>query len=75
VAEVEEALSIPRGAIITEATESHVFVVEGDVVVARKIEFSDWPAERVMVTEGLSAGDLVVLDPSAVAAGEKVKVE
>lgn len=75
VAEVEEALSIPRGAIITEATESHVFVVEGDVVVARKIEFSDWPAERVMVTEGLSAGDLVVLDPGAVAAGQKVKVE
>lgn len=75
VAETDEALSIPRGAIVTEATESHVFVLEGDVVVARAISFSDWPAERVIVTEGLSVGDRVVLDPASVEAGQKVKVE
>jgi RND family efflux transporter MFP subunit len=70
VAETEDALTVPRGAIITEGTESHVMVLEGGVARPQAIEFSDWPAERVIVTEGLSEGQMVILDPTAVGAGE-----
>jgi membrane fusion protein (multidrug efflux system) len=75
VSEVEEALSVPRSAIVSEGTTSHVFVLEGGVVVAREIVFSDWPAERVVVTEGLSDGDAVLIDPGSVAVGELAVAE
>lgn len=73
VDEVADALSIPRGAIVTDGADSHVFVIEGGVVAARAIRFSDWPADRVIVTEGLVAGDVVILDPAAVAVGDLVE--
>jgi membrane fusion protein (multidrug efflux system) len=75
VAEYDEALSIPRKAIVTEGAQSHVFVVENGEVKQREITFSDWPADRVIVTEGLAVGDAVVLDPSAVKTGQRVAVE
>jgi len=75
VAQTDAALAIPRGAILTEETRSHVLLVEDGVVVARDIEFSDWPAERVIVTQGLAAGDQVILDPDAVTPGRSVVAE
>lgn len=75
VAEVPNSLSIPRGAIVTEGTQSHVLVIEDGVAVTRPITFDDWPAERVIVTSGLAAGDVVILDPAAVSAGDIVAAE
>lgn len=71
VAEVDNALSLPRRAIVMEGGQAHVLVVEDGVAVRRGIGFSDWPSDRVIV-EGLRAGEAVVLDPSAVAPGDKV---
>jgi RND family efflux transporter MFP subunit len=75
VDEVEEAISVPRGAIVTEGTDSHVLVIEDGRVASRAIEFSDWPAERVIVTAGLAAGDVVIIDPAMVAVGDMVEAE
>lgn len=75
VDEVPEALSIPRAAIVTEGTQSHVVLIENGVATTRAIDFDDWPAERVIVTSGLTAGDVVLLDPAAVAVGDMVVAE
>lgn len=73
VEEVEDALSIPRRAIITDGADSHVLLIIDGVAVARPIVFSDWPADRVIVTEGLAPGDVVILDPEAVAVDDLVE--
>lgn len=73
VDEVADALSVPRGAIVTEGADSHVLVIEDGRVASRPIRFSDWPAERVIVTWGLAAGEVVITDPSAVAVGDLVE--
>lgn len=75
VEEVPEALSIPRGAIITEGAESHVLVIEDGVAATRSIEFDDWPAERVIVTAGLAVGDQVIVDPTTAEPGDLVAAE
>lgn len=72
VNEVADALSVPRAALVTEGASSHVMVIENGVASQRAVAFSDWPAERVIVTSGLKAGDVVVLDPQSVVAGAKV---
>lgn len=75
VDEVPDALSIPRSAIITEGAQSHVLAVADGVAQRREIVFNDWPAERVIVSEGLSAGEAVILDPAAIEPGDAVSAE
>lgn len=66
----QRAISIPRSAI----TGSSVLVVGKDAVVAsRPITFIDWPAEQVIITAGLAAGDRILADPAAARPGEKVR--
>ena len=72
VEEVPEALSIPRAAILTEGTQSHVMVIVDGVAQLRAISFDDWPADRVIVTNGLAPGDVVILVPTAIKAGDMV---
>jgi RND family efflux transporter MFP subunit len=72
VNEVADALSVPRSALVTEGATTHVMVIESGVAAARVVEFSDWPAERVIVTSGLAEGDVVILDPQSVADGSMV---
>ncbi len=75
MSEIDAAISVPRGAILTEGTQSHVLLLEDGVVREQAIDFADWPAERVMVTDGIEAGDVVVLDPSSVAPGQLAVAE
>lgn len=72
VGEYPEAITVPRSAILTEAGKSHVMLLETGVAVLRNVVFSDWPAERVIVTSGLAEGDQVILDPAAVKPGQAV---
>lgn len=73
VSQTESALSLPRGAIVTEGSQSHVLVIENGKATARPMAFEDWPAERVMVTEGLVSGDAVILNPASVKPGQAVE--
>ncbi len=73
VDEVADALSVPRGAIVTDGADSHVYVIVDGVVAAKPIRFNDWPADRVIVTDGLVEGDVVILEPASVAVGDLVE--
>lgn len=70
-----QAVSIPRRTIVLENGAAQVRIVGADgVVQARAITFIDWPAERVIVTSGLKAGERMLVDPSAARPGDKVQV-
>lgn len=69
-----KAISIPRAAILQADSAPKVYVVNGDGVIAEQsIRFIDWPAERVIVTQGLTPGMKLVLDPAATKPGDQAK--
>lgn len=70
----ERAISLPRSVIFEADGKSQVRIVGSDgLVTDRQIEFIDWPADRVIITGGLKAGEQVLLDPEAAKPAEKVK--
>lgn len=67
------AISVPRSAIIQSGSGATVRLVDQDgAVTERRIQFVDWPAEEVIVTSGLKAGERILVDPDSAAPGEKV---
>ncbi|WP_336981361.1 efflux RND transporter periplasmic adaptor subunit [Altererythrobacter fulvus] len=71
----ERAISVPRSALILSGSEAKARVIGNDGVVSeRPVRFIDWPAEEVIVTGGIRAGDRLLADPNAAQPGEKVKV-
>lgn len=76
VASYANALTVARQAVIAPGEpRSWVYVVEGGIAVPRAVRVIDWPAERVVVLEGLRAGEEVVLMPRQVEPGERVRAE
>lgn len=75
VAEVEDALSLPRSALIRDDRGWQVLVVKDGRAVPQTVSIIDWPAERVVVAQGLSAGAQVILAPDTVVAETAVRVE
>jgi HlyD family secretion protein len=55
------AIMVPRTAIRDAATAPAVQVVRDGKVATQAIAFKDWPSATVMVTEGLKAGDQVIV--------------
>ncbi|GGD88051.1 secretion protein HlyD [Tsuneonella deserti] len=71
----KDAITIPRSAIVQAGSAPAVRVVDEDgVVTTRPIAFIDWPAEEVVVTRGLKAGERVLADPEAASPGERVRI-
>jgi HlyD family secretion protein len=56
---------VPRSAIRGEGEQTHVFVVQGDVVDRRAVRVGGTDGDRVEVVAGLQASDRVVLSPPA----------
>lgn len=75
VAKRDRALSLPRSSVIKNLGQNQVFVVESGKAVMRSVELVDWPGANVIITAGVKAGALVVLDPLAVKAGSSVKAK
>lgn len=70
----ERAISVPRSALILSADGARARVIGPDGLVAeRRIAFIDWPAEEVIVTSGLAAGEQLLANPNAAQPGTKVK--
>lgn len=70
----ERAISVPRSALILGGDAAKVRLVGKDGVVSeRAVSFIDWPAETVIVTRGLAAGERLLADPEAAQPGEKVR--
>ncbi len=68
----DKALTLPRGAIASAEGESYVIVVRSNKTERQVVSFIDWPAERVIVTSGVSEGDDVAIDPLATPSGVDV---
>jgi RND family efflux transporter MFP subunit len=58
-----EALTLPRGAIARNAGASFVMILRDNKAAKQAVTFVDWPAERIVITSGVKAGDQVALDP------------
>lgn len=64
-------LNLPRAAILTPREQPSVMVVDASGQVMQKpVTILDWPAERVIVRSGVSAGMLVVANPRLVKPGQ-----
>ena len=68
------AISVPRAALATEGGEQSVFVLEGEKAKRVPVEVIDWPADRLIVTDGLKAGDRLITDADNMVDGQTVKL-
>jgi RND family efflux transporter MFP subunit len=72
VDERDAALTVPRTALVNG---NEVFVVVDSVAQLRPVTAMDWPAARLITTEGLAEGDIVIVDPTGITNGVDVVVE
>lgn len=68
------ALTVPRAAVISDAAGSAVLLVVDGKAQRRSVQVIDWPAARLIVTDGLAAGDVVIADATGLTDGQAVKV-
>jgi RND family efflux transporter MFP subunit len=69
------AISVPRSAILAPDSNPRVRIVDAEGRVREQaIRFDDWPADKVIVTQGLAPGERLMLDPDAAAPGTRVKI-
>lgn len=68
------AITVPRAAIVRDDSGSGVLVVRDGLARRQPVSVIDWPAARLIVTEGLVAGDLVISDATGITDGQAVTV-
>ena len=73
VEDIPQALTLPRQALIRDTDGTRVTLLEGGKAVPREVRILDWPAERVVVLEGLTEGDTVILDPEGIEPGARLE--
>ena len=74
VARVEDALTVPRNALLgSETNGPAVFVLQDGRALRTPIDIIDWPADRVQVTGGLVEGAAIILAPEGISDGDRVK--
>ena len=71
----DAALTIPRTAMLTGANGPAVFVVRDGVAQRQRVTVVDWPAARLIVTEGITAGDVIISDAEGTEDGQAVAVD
>lgn len=74
VDEQPSAISVPRGAVVIVDGGSAVYLLQNGKVVRRSVTVVDWPATRVLVKTGLSAGEQLIIDPTGLSGGETVQL-
>jgi len=70
VVDQQDALTVPRSALMAGA----VFVLRGGKAVQTLVTVVEWPAARLIVTDGLNAGDQVIIDSTGLSDGLAVTV-
>lgn len=71
----DAALTVPRTAMLTDADGAAVFVVRNGVAERQPVTVVDWPAARLIVTQGITAGDVIITDAEGTDNGEAVAVD
>ena len=67
------ALSAPRAALMSGNDPPAVLLLEGTTARKRAVTVIDWPAARLIVTSGLTAGDILITDAPGLSDGQTVK--
>ena len=70
----EAALTVPRAALVRDEAGTGVFLVRDGTARRQPVAVIEWPAARLIVTDGLAAGDIVVSDATGIVDGQDVKV-
>jgi hypothetical protein len=70
VVDQQDALTVPRSALLAGT----VFVLSGGKAVQTSVTVIEWPAARLIVTNGLNAGDQVIIDSTGLSDGLAVTV-
>lgn len=70
----DAALTVPRTALVATGADWSVLVLDGKTLRRRAVKVIDWPAARLIVTEGLAAGDRIAVDASGLTDGQSVEV-
>jgi RND family efflux transporter MFP subunit len=68
----DAAITVPRAAVVSDDAGAAVFVVAEGTARRRPVTVIDWPAARLIVTEGLAPGDIVIADATGIADGQAV---
>lgn len=63
----DNAITIPRAALAPTGQPA-VYVVEDGQAALRPVQFIDWPSDRLIVTEGLSGGETLIVNGTSVKA-------
>ncbi len=69
----DSAMTVPRTAVLGDGADPAVFVIEEGIARRRAVSVIDWPAARLIVTEGLAPGHIVILDAAGIAEGQSVR--
>ncbi|MDO6510060.1 efflux RND transporter periplasmic adaptor subunit [Celeribacter halophilus] len=68
----DAALTVPRTALVDG---NEVFVVVDGLAELRPVTVVDWPAARLIATNGLTEGDVVIVDAAGITDGQEVEAE
>lgn len=73
----DAAITAPRAAIQpgVGADAVHVYVVTDGIAERRPVRVIDWPAARLIVTEGLAPGDRLITQANGLSDGQPVRVD
>jgi hypothetical protein len=66
---------VPRSSILGRDERASVLVVRAGRVEQQPIRFVEWPSDRVIVTQGLQAGEQLLVQPQPALVGKVVKPE
>ncbi|MCZ0813036.1 MAG: efflux RND transporter periplasmic adaptor subunit [Pseudomonadota bacterium] len=69
------ALTVPRSALTEAEGETGVFLLREGRAIFRPVSVVDWPAARLIVTEGLAEGDRLVTEATGIIPGQAVTTE
>lgn len=71
---LDAAITVPRAAIRSGDTGDAVFVITDGTAHRRAVSVIDWPAARLIVTDGLGPGEVLILDATGITDGQPVRV-
>jgi RND family efflux transporter MFP subunit len=69
------ALTVPRSALTVGAQGTGVFLLADGLAQYRPITVVDWPATRLIVTDGLTEGEVVITQAEGIEDGQAVLIE
>lgn len=71
---LDAAITAPRAAIQSDDAGDVVFIVVDGAARRRAVSVIDWPAARLVVTDGLAPGELLITDATGITDGQAVRV-